>query len=195
MSIQCAIKCPIEKIHKVFKYIEHPHPSKEMKLAAVQQNGSLIKYIKNPTERVQMIAVIKNPYCIRFIKKPSEIVQLASVRNIPESIRYIKKPSESVQLDAVREDPESIQYIKKPTERVQLVAVQEDPESIQYIKKPSDLVKIYLQLDGWKDLQKKRMQQLKNEIECRPGGVQYEEIINRLRWQVVEDANFHDAHE
>jgi len=76
-----------------------------------------------------------------------------------------------------------------------LVAVQEDPESIQYIKKPSDLVKIYLQLDGWKDLQKKRMQQLKNEIECRPGGVQYEEIINRLRWQVVEDANFHDAHE
>jgi hypothetical protein len=76
------------------------NPSEEVQLAAVQEIGSAIKYIKNPSEAVQLAAVQKDGFAIYHITNPSEAVQLAAVRQNGRVIDYIKNPSEAVQLAA-----------------------------------------------------------------------------------------------
>jgi len=45
-------------------------------LAAVNQNGHAIQYIKNPSEAMQLAAINQNGNVIRFIKKPTISVQM-----------------------------------------------------------------------------------------------------------------------
>jgi hypothetical protein len=47
-----------------------------VQLAAVQQNGFAIQYVKNPSEQVQLAAVRQNPRTIRYIKNPCVFARL-----------------------------------------------------------------------------------------------------------------------
>lgn len=75
---------------------ESPYISEETKLAAVQQDGYAIQYIKNPSEQVQLAAVKQNGYAIKDIVDPSEKVQLAAVQQDDNVIDYIKNPTQNV---------------------------------------------------------------------------------------------------
>ena len=98
-------------------------PTESEKLAAVEREGYVIRYIEKPSEKVQLAAVRKDGYAIGFINNPSEQVQLTAVRKDERAIGFIKNPSEQVQLTAVRKDGYSIQSIEYPSEQVQVVAV------------------------------------------------------------------------
>jgi hypothetical protein len=76
--------------------------SETVQLAAVQNYGSAIIYIKNPSEEVQIAAVQQNGFAIQYIKNPSEAVQLAAVRQYGAAIGYIDDPSEAVKRAARR---------------------------------------------------------------------------------------------
>ena len=69
-------------------------------VAAVNQNGYAIHYIKNPSEKVQLAAVNQNGNAIyNIIKKginPSEDIQLAAVNQNVYAIEDIPNPSEKV---------------------------------------------------------------------------------------------------
>jgi len=71
-------------------------PSEKVELAAVNQNGGAIHYIKNPSEKVQLAAVKQNGYAIYHIENPSEKVQLAAVKRTYRAISFIKNPYPSV---------------------------------------------------------------------------------------------------
>ena len=43
-----------------------------MQLAAVEQNGEAIRYIKTPPEQVQLAAIKQDCYAIQYIDNPSE---------------------------------------------------------------------------------------------------------------------------
>ena len=45
-------------------------------LAAVQNNGNAIQYIKNPSIEVQMAAVQENGWAITYIENPLEEVKI-----------------------------------------------------------------------------------------------------------------------
>jgi hypothetical protein len=66
----------------------------------VQKNGLAIYYIINKgiisSEKVQLAAVNQNGWVIQYIKNPSEKVQLAAVNNDAYSIDYIKNLYPSV---------------------------------------------------------------------------------------------------
>ena len=124
--------------------------NEKVQLEAVKQNGSAIKYIKNPSEKVQLEAVKENGWAIEFIENPSEEVKLAAVKQRGFSIYYIKNPSEKIQLEAVKQRGWSIKYIENPSEKVQLEAVKQNGWAIQFIKNPSEEVKLEtVKQNGW----------------------------------------------
>ena len=130
----------VEQNGFAIQYIKNP--SEQMQLAAVKQDGWAIRYINSPSEQVQLAAVRQNSWAIRYINSPSEQVQLAAVEHAGQAIQYIDNPSERVQLVATKKDGYAIDYIKNPSERVQLAAVEQKGNSIQCIKNPSEQVQL-----------------------------------------------------
>ena len=130
----------VEQNGWAIQYIKNP--SEQVQLAAVEHYGIVLRYIKNPSEQVQLAAVKQDGYAIRYIKNPSEQMQLAAVRQNGLAITDIKNPSEQVKLAAVRENGMAIEYIKNPSEQVQLAAVKQSGYAIQYIDNPSEQVKL-----------------------------------------------------
>ena len=124
----------------IIRYIKNP--SEQVQLAAVKQDGRSIQYIKNPSEQMQLAAAIQNGEAIRYIKTPPEQVQLAAVKQDCYAIQYIDNPSEEAQLTAVKKDGRAIKYIHNPSEQVQLAAVEENYWVIQYIDNPSEQVQL-----------------------------------------------------
>mgnify|MGYP005924139241 CR=1 FL=1 len=118
------------------------NPSEQVQLAAVKQDGRSIQYIKNPSEQMQLAAVEQNGEAIRYIKTPPEQVQLAAVKQNCYAIQYIDNPSEEAQLAAVKKDWYAIQYIDNPSEEAQLAAVKKDGRAIKYIHNPSEQVQL-----------------------------------------------------
>jgi hypothetical protein len=79
-----------------FQYIEKP--SKKIQLAAVMENGNLIKYIKDPCKEVKLTAVKQFGYAILHIKNPSKEVKLAAARqnSMPTIWLAAGNPSEAI---------------------------------------------------------------------------------------------------
>ena len=67
--------------------------SEAQQLAAVQQDGYTIHYIKNPSPAVQLAAVQQRGRAIYYIKNPSPAVQLAAVQQRGHAIYYINTVS------------------------------------------------------------------------------------------------------
>lgn len=76
--------------------------SYEEQLEMVQENGSLIRCIKEPTDEMISIAIDSNPFSIRFIDNPSELIQVQAVKNNVYSIRAILYPCKDAQLIAIK---------------------------------------------------------------------------------------------
>lgn len=70
-----------------------------IQLAAVESDGSIIKFINNPTEAVQLAAVKKDGSSIEYIYEkgiePSEDIQIAAIKQNIKTIDFIdmSKPS------------------------------------------------------------------------------------------------------
>ena len=112
------------------------------RLAAVQQNGHAIEYLKNPSEEVQLAAVRQDWESIAYIKNPSMEVQLAAVRQDWRAIQFIKNPSTEVQLTAVQQNGHALLFIKNPSLEVQLEAVLQDTAAIKCIHHPSEEIQL-----------------------------------------------------
>ena len=138
----------LKKDPTLIRYIKNP--SEPVQVAAVETNGSVIKYIMyagiTPSERVQVAAVSAHEDALDFIIyngiKPSEDVQVAAVSKYPKHaldviIKARITPSERVQRAAVTKDPHMIAYIIqagiKPSEEVQLASVEQDGLAIYFI--------------------------------------------------------------
>ena len=122
----------------------------EILIAAVNQDGLMIRHIKKPTEAVQIAAVKNSDEAIQYIDNPSEAVKMAAVGSHGSAIQYINNPSEAVQWAAIKTHGSAIQYIKKPTEAVQIAAVSQNGMALQYIENPSeDIQWAAINQDGW----------------------------------------------
>lgn len=114
-----------------------PQPTEEMMLLAVQQDGLLLQYIKEPTAVVCEAALRQNPKAIRFVKEPDEAMMLAAVRQSWLLLEYIKQPSPAVRRAALEQAGWAIRLLPDATEEEKQMAVRRHPDAIQYIKEPS----------------------------------------------------------
>ena len=82
-------------------------------LAAVQQNGCALRYIKEPSDAVQLAAVQQAGYALQYIKEPSEAMKLAAVQQNGYVLQYINDQSNAVIDAALAQQPDSYIYIKR----------------------------------------------------------------------------------
>jgi hypothetical protein len=125
-------------MEKIGRRDDYPIP---LQMIAVRHDGRAIQFIKNPKEKVKIAAVQQNGYAIHFIKPTDDDswlrVQLAAVQQNGRTIEFIKNPEEPVQLAAVQQDGSAIRNIMNkdiiPSEPVQLAAVEQDGYLIKLI--------------------------------------------------------------
>ena len=78
--------------------------------------------IHEDTEARQLAAVQQDGHAIKYIKNPSLAVQLAAVQQDGRAIQHIENPTEAVQLVAVNQDGELLDAITNPSKRVVITA-------------------------------------------------------------------------
>lgn len=81
-------------------------------LRKVRQDGTQIKYIRNPSEQVKMQQVTQDGSQIRYINNPSEQVQMQQVNQDGTQIKYIRNPSEQVQIQQVKQDGRQLDILR-----------------------------------------------------------------------------------
>jgi hypothetical protein len=69
---------------------------KSGRLAAIHEEASTIRYIKNPSEEEQLAALDGHPLFIQYIEKPSQAAQASAVNQNVLAIEYIKNPSDEI---------------------------------------------------------------------------------------------------
>ena len=135
------------KLQNIFsKITDHiawkANPTEEEQIAAVQQTGANLKYIRNPSDEAQKTAIRRDLAVFKELINPSESVQEYAVSELGNYIKYIASPSERVQIAAVRCQGRSIRFISNPSERVQIEAVRSDGEALKFIPNPSETVQL-----------------------------------------------------
>ena len=93
---------------------------------ALENEGYVLRYIKNPTEKMKLIAVKNDGFAIDLIKNPTEEMQILAVQQNGNVIKFIKNPSEKVQEEAVKQNGLAIQYIENPSEKIQEEAIKQN---------------------------------------------------------------------
>ena len=111
--------------------------SKDIKLAAVKQDGYAIQHIKDSSDEMKLAAVKQSGFAIQFIKNPSEEMKFAAVKQDGFAIKYIENPSVDVKLAAVKQSGFAIRFIENPSDEMKLAAVNQNAYAIRYIKKPT----------------------------------------------------------
>lgn len=119
----------------------------DIQLLAVQTDGKLIRYIKNPEKNIQVEAIKENIWAIKDIENPTKKVKILLVQAYGWMIHNITDPCKDVQIEAVKQDGTAIQYIKDPEEDVQVEAVKESGNAFKHIRKPTKkVIKLYNKL-------------------------------------------------
>lgn len=132
----------LERLKRNPQFIEEIDDNEEYKLFIVKNNGTNIKYIKNPSKNVQIEAVKDTVFAIKYIENLHEDVALMCVKSSWNALELIKEPSDNVIEEAIKTKGWAIKYITNPSEKLQLIAVGKDYDAIKYIKDPSEEVQI-----------------------------------------------------
>jgi len=149
------------------RLIELKKPTEAAQIAAVKNDGTLLKGIQNPSEAVKLAAVQSSPWAILYIKSPTKRIldaaEMTRIKAMREQLKedpypgsYFIHPvnrlltlggfqklgtwqetSETIQLMVVEKYPELIRIIKKPHS-----SVRNHPKVLAYKKKTYDPIKI-----------------------------------------------------
>lgn len=90
-----------EQIENSIGYKIYTAPEEEQ-LDELEEDGTVIQYIKNPTEEMKVLAVKETIQAMNYIDDPSEEVQLEAIKKDPRILKNIKKPTEKVIRKAIK---------------------------------------------------------------------------------------------
>lgn len=82
----------IETVLKLAMSRTHPALTDKEKLNAIRRNVKSFDYISNPTEEMELAAVEQDGLMIRRIQWPRKSVQLAAIHQNPLCFVYIQNP-------------------------------------------------------------------------------------------------------
>jgi len=103
-------------------------------LAAVQQDGWALEYIKEQTPEICLAAVQQTWRALRYVKEQTPEICLAAVQQNGLALQYIKEQTPELCLAAVQQNGLALQYIKEQTPEICLAAVQQDGWALRYAK-------------------------------------------------------------
>lgn len=113
-------------------------PSERVKLAALKEDGDLIRHIKNPTKEMCLTAVETSPNALIYMNYPDEDIVIAALVVDGRAISLVNNPSEEMMYVAIFSDPMAIKYIKNPPTELILIALEKSGKVIDYLDFKTD---------------------------------------------------------
>ena len=96
-------------------------------LAAVQQNGHALEYVRTQTLALCLAAVQQDGHALEYVKTQTPAICLAAVQQDGWALRCVQVQTPEVCLAAVQQDGGALAYVKVQTPELRLAALREDP--------------------------------------------------------------------
>ena len=119
-------------------------------LAAVKQNGYLLRYVKKQTSKICLEAVKQDGTALQFVKKQTPEIYLEAVKQSGYALEFVKKQTPELCLEAVKQSGYALEFVKKQTPEICLAAVKQSGYSLEFVKESFK----YLFRRGTYDLQR-----------------------------------------
>jgi hypothetical protein len=101
---------------------------------AVQQNGYVLKYIKNQTEELCKLAIQETSYALKYVENQTEELCKLAVQQTGYALKYVENQTEEICKLAIQETSYSLEYVKEQTEEICKLAVEKKDDVLHYIK-------------------------------------------------------------
>jgi hypothetical protein len=106
-------------------------------MAAVQQNGYALKYIKNQTPEICLAAVKQNGWALKYVREQTPEIYMAAVKRDGYALHFIKEQTPDICLAAVQRNGQALQHVKKQTPEICMAAVQQDCHALNLVRDPA----------------------------------------------------------
>jgi hypothetical protein len=124
-------------------------------LAAVQQQGGALDYVKEQTPEICMAAVKQDGLALDCVKEQTSEICMAAVKEWGGALKYVKEQTPEIcmtainhlsRLKAIRVLPvqsdweeygHALEYVKEQTPEICMAAVKNDGQALQFVKDPA----------------------------------------------------------
>jgi hypothetical protein len=105
-------------------------------LEIVKISGYNLEFVPEEyrTREVCLAAIEEDSYSIQYIENPTEEMCLAAVKIHGWALSYIENQTEEICLEAIKQDPYALRFVKKQTPQLIQAAVLQNPKVIKYLK-------------------------------------------------------------
>jgi hypothetical protein len=105
----------------------------ELYMAAVQQNGRALQYVKDQAFDLCMAAVQQDGRALRFVNNQTFDLCMAAVQQDGLALRYVDDQIPELCIAAVQQDGVALEYVKDQTFDLCMAAVQQDGLALRYV--------------------------------------------------------------
>ncbi len=124
--------------------------NQELCLAAVQQKGCALQYVKEQTPEICLAAVRENGYALHYVNEQTPEICMASVQRSGYTLEYVENQTPDICLAAVQQNWWTLYNVKDQTPEICLAAVQQNGCALQYVKEQThEICLAAVQRDGW----------------------------------------------
>ncbi len=103
-------------------------------LAAVQQNGFSVCYVHEQTPEICMAAVQQKSHALQCVHEQTPEICLAAVQQNGHVLGFVKEQTPEICLAAVQQDGNGLTFVKEQTPEICLAAVQQDGNASIFVK-------------------------------------------------------------
>ncbi len=127
-----SVLAAIQQDGRVLRYVKVQTP--ELCLAAVQQYGWALEYVKVQTPEICLAAVQQRGWALEYVKVQTEEICLAAVKKNGRALKYVKEQTTEICLAAVQQNGYALQFVKDQTPEICLEAVKQDGGALQWVE-------------------------------------------------------------
>jgi hypothetical protein len=116
------------------EYVKEQTP--ELCLAAVQQNGCALRHVDEQTPELCLAAVQQDGCALEYVKKRTPELCMAAVQQNGHALKFVKKQTPELCLTAVQQNGWALHYVKKQSPELCIAAVRQNSRALEYVKYP-----------------------------------------------------------
>jgi hypothetical protein len=103
-------------------------------MAAVQQDGWVLHFVKHQTDKICMAAVQQNGYALEHVLQQTPEICMAAVQQYGHALEYVHNQTPEICMSAVKENGCALQYVRQQTPEICMAAVQKYGRACTSIK-------------------------------------------------------------
>ena len=116
------------------KHVDYLNVNSEFCMAIVQEDGSILQYVKKQTPEICMAAVQQDGYILQHVKKQTPEICMAAVQQNGLVLQFVKEQTSEICMAAVRQKGIALKYVKEQTSEIIEVALHSNPSAKKIIR-------------------------------------------------------------